>query len=133
MKRYTARQGCGCDVQGLALVFHERFSPRYDLDRTTGVITRIGHSLRGQSLAGRVLLIPAVQGGVAGGWAFLAMRELGVGPAALVFARCNPVMVQGAVAAGIPVIAGIDLEALTEIIDDTTIQVFPSVPMVLAE
>ena len=61
------------------------------------------------------------------------MRELGVGPAALVFARCNPVMVQGAVAAGIPVIAGIDLEALTEIIDDTTIQVFPSVPMVLAE
>ena len=39
----------------------------------------------------------------------------------------------GAVAAGIPVIAVTHLAALTEIIDDTTIQVFLSVPMVLAE
>lgn len=133
MRRYMASQGSGCDAQGPALVFHERFSARYDLDRSTGVITRLGHSLLGQSLADRVLLIPAVQGGVAGGWAFLAMRELGLSPAALVFARCNPVMIQGAVAAGIPVMSGIDLAALTEIVAGTTVHVLPSVLTLLAE
>ena len=35
-------------VDGTALVMREGFSPRYDLDRLTGVISRIGHSVPSQ-------------------------------------------------------------------------------------
>ena len=40
----------GQKVTGEVLVFREGFSPRYDLDRTTGVISRPGHSAEGQSI-----------------------------------------------------------------------------------
>jgi predicted aconitase with swiveling domain len=38
----------------------------------------------------------------------MAMRARGVGLAGLVFGKVNPVMVQGAVAAGIPILAGVE-------------------------
>jgi predicted aconitase with swiveling domain len=93
-------------VEGEALVLREGFSPRYDLDRLTGLISRIGHSAEGQSVVGRVLVIPTVKGGVAGGWAFYDMLHKGLAPKALIFGRLNPVMVQGAVLAKMPITEG---------------------------
>lgn len=99
-------------VEAPALVMREGFSPRYDLDRLTGVISRIGHSVEGESIKGRVLVIPTTKGGVAGGWAFFDLLHKGIAPAALVFGKLNPVMVQGAVLAGLPVTEGWSPEAL---------------------
>lgn len=108
MKRFGARQGVGDVVEGPALVCMTSFSARYDLDRVNGMITRVGHPLRGESITGRILVCPSVQGGVAAGWAFLAMKGRSVGFTGLVFGLTNPVMVQGAVAAQLPILAGID-------------------------
>lgn len=91
------------------------FSARYDLDRDTGVIMRLDHPLRGLSIAGKILIAPATQGGVAAGWALLAMRRRGVGIAGLVLGRANPVMVQGAITAGIPILVGVEDEIFTAI------------------
>lgn len=102
------KQAWGPDVEGEVLVFSEGFSPRYDLDRWSGVLSRIGHSLEGQSIVGKILVIPTVKGGVAGGWAFLDLLHKGIAPKALIFGRLNPVMVQGAVLAGIPIAGGWD-------------------------
>ena len=96
----------GKAVEGEALVMREGFSPRYDLNRTTGIISRIGHSVEGQSVKDRILVIPTSKGGVAGGWAFADLRQKGIAPMALVFGKLNPVMVQGAVFAGIPITEG---------------------------
>ena len=46
-------RGWGPTVEGEALVMREGFSPRYDLDRWTGLISRIGHSAEGQSIKER--------------------------------------------------------------------------------
>ena len=102
----------GATVEGVALVSTEGFSPRYDLDRTTGIITKIGHALEGRSLKDCILVTPSAKGGVAAGWAFLDMKARGFAPRALVFGRTNPVMVQGAVFADITITEGWQPDAL---------------------
>jgi predicted aconitase with swiveling domain len=98
----TAPPGFGPEVEADLLLSRDTFSIRYDMDRETGVICRKGHALEGCSLAGKIVYFPAVQGGVAAGWAFLALVHRGIAPAGVLFGRTNPVMVQGLVLAGIP-------------------------------
>jgi predicted aconitase with swiveling domain len=98
----TAPRGFGPDVEAEIVLSKDTFSIRYDMDRETGVISRRGHALEGQSLAGKIVYFPAVQGGVAAGWAFLALVHRRVAPAGVLFGRTNPVMIQGLVLAGIP-------------------------------
>lgn len=106
------KRAWGQAIEARALVMREGFSPRYDLDRWSGVISRIGHSAEGESIRDRVLVIPTTKGGVAGGWAFFDLLHKGIAPKALVFGKLNPVMVQGAVLAGLPVTEGWDEDAL---------------------
>ena len=107
MERIIAvNRAWGATVEGEVLVMREGFSPRYDLDRLTGVISRIGHSAEGESVRDRILVIPTTKGGVAGGWAFHDLLHKDMAPKALVFGKLNPVMVQGAVLAGLPITEG---------------------------
>jgi predicted aconitase with swiveling domain len=108
-----APAGFGPDVEGEVLLSRDTFSIRYDMDRETGVISRRGHALEGRSLAGRIVYFPAVQGGVAAGWAFLAIAHRGHAPAGVLFGRTNPVMVQGLVLAGIPVMHRLEPDPLS--------------------
>lgn len=93
--------GFGAAIEALAMVSSDAFSPRYDLDRGNGVISRRGHALEGRNIAGRILVIPAAKGGVAAGWAFYDLAARGIAPAALICTRTNPVFVQGCVLARI--------------------------------
>ena len=51
-------------------------------------------------------ITPSAKGGIAAGWAFYDIKHKGIAPKAFVFGVTNPVMVQGAVFAGIPVTEG---------------------------
>lgn len=93
-------------VEGEALVSPEGFSPRYDLDRWTGEISRSGHAIEGQNIKDKILFFPTAKGGVAAGWAFHDLRTKGIAPKAFVFGITNPVMVQGAIFAGITITEG---------------------------
>ncbi len=93
-------------VEGEAVVSEEGFSPRYDLDRWTGMITKPGHRLEGTSIVGKVCFFPTAKGGIAAGWAFYDIKAKGISPLAYVFGVTNPVMVQGAVLAGVPITEG---------------------------
>jgi predicted aconitase with swiveling domain len=95
--------GVGPDVEAEALVCDDNFSARYDVNRRTGVFSRETHSLFGVSLVGKVCVFNTAKGGVATAWALLDMKARGVAPAALIFRAANPIMVQGAVLAGIPI------------------------------
>jgi hypothetical protein len=93
--------GTGPVAEGEALVSTDGFSARYDLDRTTGRISRASHALYGQALAGKVFVCPLAKGGFATSWALHDLRTRGLAPVAMLFGWANPVMVQGAVLAGI--------------------------------
>ncbi len=100
------RRAYGRIVEGEALVSREGFSPRYDLDRWTGLISRPGHALEGHNLKNKILITPSAKGGIAAGWAFYDIKHKGIAPKAFVFGVTNPVMVQGAVFAGITITEG---------------------------
>lgn len=123
---FAVRQATGHSIEAPVLMDPITFSPRYDLDRVSGSFSRSDHPLHGKYLASRILASPGVQGGVAGGWAFLAMQGMDVGPAGLIFGEVNPVMVQGAVTAGIPVAAGIESEFFDQVKTGTIVRIEPS-------
>jgi predicted aconitase with swiveling domain len=102
------RRAFGPVVEGEALVSEEGFSPRYDLDRWSGVITKLGHKLEGASIVDRICFFPTAKGGIAAGWAFNDIKGKKIAPRALAFGVTNPVMVQGAVFAGITITEGWD-------------------------
>jgi predicted aconitase with swiveling domain len=95
-------------VEGEAVVSEEGFSPRYDLDRWTGEISRPGHKLEGINIKDKILFFPTAKGGIAAGWAFHDIKTKGIAPKAFIFGVTNPVMVQGAVFANITITEGCD-------------------------
>lgn len=97
----------GSVVEGEALVSEDGFSPRYDLDRWTGLISKPGHKLEGASIRDKICFFPSAKGGVAAGWAFFDIKQKGIAPRALVFRVTNPVMVQGALFANITITEGL--------------------------
>lgn len=129
-KVFVVSRAWGPVVEGKALVMQEGFSPRYDLDRWSGIISRIGHSAEGQSIKDRILIIPTAKGGVAGGWAFYDLLHKGIAPKALVFGKLNPVMVQGAVLAGMPIMEGFDARLLLEIATGDEIRLDPAAKLI---
>jgi hypothetical protein len=104
----AVKRACGPVAEGEALVSEEGFSPRYDLDRWTGTITKPGHRLEGARIVDKVCFFPTAKGGIAAGWAFYDIKWKKIAPKAFVFGVTNPVMVQGAVFAGIPITEGWD-------------------------
>ncbi len=93
-------------VEGEAVVSDEGFSPRYDLDRWTGLISKPGHKLEGTNIRDKICFFPTAKGGIAAGWAFNDIKGKGIAPKAFIFGVTNPVMVQGAVLAGIVISEG---------------------------
>ena len=106
IKTIRLKRAFGTVVEGEALVSTEGFSPRYDLDRWSGLISRPGHALEGHNIQGKILITPSAKGGIAAGWAFYDIQHKGIAPKAFVFGVTNPVMVQGAVFAGITITEG---------------------------
>ena len=102
----VVKRAFGPVVEGEAVISAEGFSPRYDLDRWTGVITKPGHKLEGVNIRDKICFFPTAKGGIAAGWAFYDIKGKGIAPRAFIFGVTNPVMVQGAVFAGITITEG---------------------------
>lgn len=96
----------GAVVEGEAVVSDEGFSPRYDLDRWTGIISKPGHRLEGVNIKDKILFFPTAKGGIAAGWAFYDVKHKEIAPKAFIFGITNPVMVQGAIFADITITEG---------------------------
>jgi predicted aconitase with swiveling domain len=76
------KRAFGRAVEGEAVVSEEGFSPRYDLDRWSGVITKPGHRLEGVNIRDKILFFPTAKGGIAAGWAFQDIKTKGIAPKA---------------------------------------------------
>jgi predicted aconitase with swiveling domain len=119
-------RAAGPVVEGEAVISTEGFSPRYDLDRWTGVISKPGHKLEGVSIRDKILFFPTAKGGIAAGWAFHDINGKGIAPKAFVFGVTNPVMVQGAIFADIAITEGWSPDPLAVIRTGDRVRVDPA-------
>jgi uncharacterized protein len=124
-KIFRARQAMGRIVRGQALVAHDGFSARYDLDRIKGVFSRPAHKLAGQSYVGKVLVLDTAKGGVATAWMLHEMQARGIVPLALVFNSVNPILAQGAALGDVPMLAGFDEDITAAIPHGAQVEVNP--------
>ena len=124
-REFSSRHAIGRIVRGPALVAHDGFSARYDLDRTAGIFTRPTHKLTGQSYVGRILVLDTAKGGVATAWMLHEMQSRGIIPLALVFNSVNPILAQGAAFGDVPMLAGFDQDITAIVSSGAEIEVNP--------
>ena len=122
---FRARQAMGRTVRGPALVAHDGFSARYDLDRIAGIFSRPAHKLAGQSYVGKILVLDTAKGGVASAWMLHEMQSRGIVPLAIVFNTVNPILAQGAALGDITMLAGFDVDVTAEIPHGATVEIDP--------
>ena len=118
--------GIGPAIEAETLVCFDNFSARYDVNRKTGVFSRVTHQLYGVSLVNKVCVFNTAKGGVATAWALLEMRRRGIAPAALVFRLANPIMVQGAALASIALMDRLEPDPLTVLRTGDLVRVTPA-------
>ena len=117
----------GSIVRGTALVAHDGFSARYDLDRIKGVFSRTTHKLASQSYVGKILVLDTAKGGVATAWMLHEMKSRGVVPLALVFNSVNPILAQGAALGDVSILAGFAEDITAAIPDGVEVEVNPQI------
>ena len=122
----VARHALGDKVSGEALVAHDGFSARYDLDRARGTFSRPSHKLYGQSYAGKILVLDAAKGGVATAWMLREMASRGVIPLGLVLNSVNPIMAHGAVFGGVTLLAGFEEDVTGRVPQGARVELDPA-------
>lgn len=115
LRRLRGPCGVGEAIEGEAIVSSQGFNARYDMDRSTGLFSRPEHDLFGQSVVGKVFVFATPKGGIATSWALLDMCQRQLAPVGLLCRRANPVVVQGAVLAGLPLMDRLELDPVSEI------------------
>jgi predicted aconitase with swiveling domain len=118
--------GFGPTVEGIAIVSTRGFNARYDLDRANGTFSRPDHDHCGASPAGKIFVFTTPKGGIATSWALLDLLERGLAPLGLVCRRANPVVVQGAVLAGIPFMDRLDPDPVAALHSGDRIRLNPA-------
>jgi predicted aconitase with swiveling domain len=111
-------------ASGPALVSKVALSFLGDLDIGSGEVVAHGSNLRGQSLAGKVIVMP-VSIGSAGSWRFLYQLFVHkTHPLAIVCVKLvEPSLVQGAILAKVPIVCEPEADVISEIHDGDIVDV----------
>ena len=112
-------------VKGEALVTEEPISFNNGVDPTTGLVIEVGHALKGQSVAGRILVFPVGKGSTGGSYVLYDLSERGLAPAAIINSRGDTVIVTGCVMGKIPLIHKCDKDPVTTIKTGDMVEVEP--------
>lgn len=115
----------GRRVVGEALVAHDGFSARYDLNRLQGVFSRPAHKLAGQSYVDRILVLDTAKGGVATAWMLHEMRSRNMAPLAIVFNTVNTILAQGAALGDVTMLAGFDVDITAQVPHGAMVEIDP--------
>lgn len=100
-------------ARGVALVSPEPLGFLGGVDPDTGVVVEPGHPLKGESVAGRVLVFPTGKGSTVGSYTLYRLARNGVGPAAIINVESEPIIAVGAIISDIPMVDQVDIAQLS--------------------
>jgi len=109
-------------ASGPLLVSPQPISFLSGVDPDTGIIVEKGHPLKGQCIAGTVLVFPYGKGSTVGSYVLYALSRNGKAPSALVNTEAEAIIATGAIIGKIPMIDRIDVP-LTRLKDGTRVTV----------
>jgi predicted aconitase with swiveling domain len=124
-KIYKAQHAMGRRIVGQALVAHDGFSARYDLNRLRGVFSRPEHKLAGKSYVDKILVLDTAKGGVATAWMLHEMQSRNMAPSAIVFNTVNTILAQGAALGNVTMLAGFDTDITAQIPHGAMVEIDP--------
>jgi predicted aconitase with swiveling domain len=99
-------------AQGEALVSPAPIGFFGGVDPETGIVIEPGHPLKGEGVAGRVLVFPTGKGSTVGSYILYRLRKNGQAPAAIINAESEPIIAVGAIISEIPMVDQIAIEQL---------------------
>jgi predicted aconitase with swiveling domain len=115
---------------GQALVLDEPLSFWGGVDPHTGTVTDVHHPQHGVCMTGKVLVLPAARGSSSSSSVLAEAIRLGTGPAAILIAEPDEILVLGALVAAelygtvCPMLA-VSAEALAQIMDGDHVVITP--------
>ncbi len=107
--KFTGRVIFEGKASGQALVSSTPMSFYGGVDPDTGAVVERDHELRGQSVKGKVLVFPYGKGSTVGSYVLYRLRKNGVGPAAIVNAKCETIVAVGAIISEIPCVDMVEI------------------------
>jgi predicted aconitase with swiveling domain len=101
IKCHKVASGC---ASGPALTTKDTISFLGNVNPQTGVMVDPAHELYGQCLSGKVLIFPGGKGSTVGSYVIYQLKKRGLGPAAMINLRSEPIVAVGAIISGIPLV-----------------------------
>ncbi|MDG6929468.1 MAG: DUF126 domain-containing protein [Nitrososphaerota archaeon] len=99
-------------AEGELLPSMQPFSFLGGIDPRTGTVRDTAHELCGVGLKGKILALPNTVGSSVGAYVLYGIARKGLGPAGIVTGVGDINLVSGCAAAGIPLLAGVDIGPL---------------------
>lgn len=99
----------GGTARGKALVSPAPIGFLGGVDPETGIILDPEHPLKGQSIAGKILVFPHGRGSTVGSYTILRLKKAGAAPLAMINANSEAITAVGAIIADIPMVDQIDI------------------------
>ena len=99
-------------IKGETIVTKEGISFYGGIDPDTGVVAEVGHSLEGQSIAGKILVFPQGKGSTVGSYILYRLKKNGKAPLAIINKECETIVAVGAIISEIPCIDKIDISQI---------------------
>lgn len=96
-------------AEGSALVSPAPMSFYGGVNPDTGEIIERDSELRGRSVKGRVLVFPHGKGSTVGSYVLYRLAKNGVGPVAIINAKCETIVAVGAIISEIPCVDLVDV------------------------
>ena len=102
----------GGTLRGKALVSKKPISFLGGVDPNSGVIIEKNHDLNGKCIKDKILCFPHGHGSTVGSYVMYALAKNNLAPKAILNEKADPVVVVGAVLAGIPMISEVKIDQI---------------------
>ena len=102
----------GGTLRGKALVSKKPISFLGGVDPKSGVIIEKNHDLNGKCIKNKILCFPHGHGSTVGSYVIYALAKNNLAPKAILNEKADPVVVVGAVLAGIPMISEVNIDQI---------------------